>query len=66
MTQKAPQFPPWHQRVAVASDGRLDEASFIKLADQFISLANSRNKRVLATELQYVMMFAGQKNLLSF
>lgn len=59
MTQKAPQFLPWHQRVAVASDSQLDEASFIKLADQFISLANSRNKRVLATELQYVMMFAG-------
>ena len=41
MTQNdKPNFPLWHQRVAVNADGRLDEESFIKLADQFISLVN--------------------------
>ena len=54
-------YPQWHQRVPVNQDGRIDEATFIKLADQFISLANTRNKKVLATELQYVMMFAAAR-----
>jgi len=61
MSDTQPQFPPWHQRAETTQDGKLDEAHFIQLADQFISLANSRNKRVLATELQYVMMFASAR-----
>lgn len=61
MKQKPPQYPLWHQRAEITADGKLDEEHFIKLADQFISLANSRNKRVLATELQYVMMFASAR-----
>jgi hypothetical protein len=56
-----PNFPLWHQRAAVNADGRLDEDSFIKLADQFISLANNRNKKVLATELQFVMLYASAR-----
>ena len=61
MKQKPPQYPLWHQRAETTAEGKLDEEHFIKLADQFISLANSRNKRVLATELQYVMMFASAR-----
>jgi hypothetical protein len=63
MTEKdtAPSFPQWHHRVPVNKDGRIDEATFVKLADQFISLANSRNKKVLATELQFVMLFAAAR-----
>ena len=58
MTQNdKPNFPLWHQRVAVNADGRLDEESFIKLADQFISLANTRNKKVL----QFVMLYASAR-----
>ena len=56
-----PKFPLWHQRASVNADGRIDEDSFIKLADQFISLANSRNKKVLATELQFVMLYASAR-----
>ena len=62
MTQnEQPKFPLWHQRASVNADGRIDEDSFIKLADQFISLANSRNKKVLATELQFVMLYASAR-----
>ena len=62
MTQnEQPKFPLWHQRASVNADGRIDEDGFIKLADQFISLANSRNKKVLATELQFVMLYASAR-----
>ncbi|CAI8447215.1 MAG: Uncharacterised protein [SAR116 cluster bacterium MED-G04] len=54
-------YPQWHHRVPVNQDGRIDEATFLKLADQFISLANTRNKKVLATELQFVMLFAAAR-----
>lgn len=54
-------FPLWHQRVPVNADGRVDEATFLKLADQFISLANTRNRKVLATELQFVMLYAAAR-----
>lgn len=54
-------FPLWHHRVPVNKDGRIDEATFLKLADRFISLANERNKKVLATELQFVMLFAAAR-----
>ena len=56
-----PKFPVWHQRVPVNSEGKLDENSFVKLADQFISLANKRNRKVLATELQFVMQYASAR-----
>lgn len=59
--KQPPAFPQWHQRVPFNQDGRLDEATFIKLADQFISLANTRNKKVLATELQFVMLYAAAR-----
>ena len=54
-------YPQWHHRVPVNQDCRIDEATFLKLADQFISLANTRNKKVLATELQFVMLFAAAR-----
>ena len=53
-------FPAWHQRPEefdpeTHRDGILDEATFLRVADQFISLANQRNKKIEATELQMVM-----------
>ena len=59
-------FPNWHQRpekfdsdTAVA--GKLDGETFVRVADQFISLANQRNKKSEATELQMVMLFAAAR-----
>ena len=59
--QKSAKFPLWYQRAPVNTEGRIDEATFLKLADRFISLANSRSKKVLATELQFVMLFAAAR-----
>ena len=59
-------FPAWHARPEnfdpeTHRPGVLDGQSFLRVADQFISLANQRNKKVEATELQMVMLFAAAR-----
>ena len=54
-------FPNWHDRPeqfspGEAANGKLDGHHFIQMADQFISLANKRNRKVDATEIQMVML----------
>jgi len=59
-------LPNWHQRPEEFDpeshrDGVLDSSSFLRAADQFISLANKRNKKIEATELQFVMLYASAR-----
>jgi hypothetical protein len=59
-------FPPWHQRPDDFDsdqhrEGVLDSQSFLRAADQFISLANQRNKKIDSTELQMVMLYAAAR-----
>ena len=59
-------FPNWHYRFEQFSsgeiaNGKLDGHHFIQMADQFISLANKRNRKVDATEIQMVMLFAAAR-----
>ena len=59
-------FPPWHQRPdefdpETHREGILDSQSFLRVADQFISLANDRNKKILATELHFALMYAAAR-----
>ena len=59
-------LPPWHQRPddfdpAQHREGVLDSQSFLRVADQFISLANQRNKKIDSTELQMVMLYAAAR-----
>ena len=59
-------FPPWHQRPddfdpAQHREGVLDSQSFLRVADQFISLANQRNKKIDSTELQMAMLYAAAR-----
>ena len=59
-------FPPWHQRPddfdpSQHREGVLDSQSFLRVADQFISLANQRNKKIESTELQMVMLYAAAR-----
>ena len=47
-------FPPWHQRPdefdpETHREGILDSQSFLRVADQFISLANQRNQKIEST-----------------
>tara|TARA_B100001057_G_C22711707_1_gene896048 strand:+ start:731 stop:1006 length:276 start_codon:yes stop_codon:yes gene_type:complete len=59
-------FSSWHQRPddfnqAKHRDGVLDSQSFLRVANQFISLANQRNKKIDPTELQMVMRYAAAR-----
>ena len=48
--------PPANQ-----TKGILDQDAFLRVADQFISLANDRNKKILATELHFALMYAAAR-----
>jgi hypothetical protein len=49
-------------RRAARKEGRLDDpGAFLKVADQFIDLANRQNRTVLATELAGAFMYAAAR-----
>jgi len=54
-------FKDWHMRPETPRSGELDTAQFLKVADQFISLANTRNKKIIATDLHYAMLYAAAR-----
>ena len=63
---KKPRYPNWNDRPETRDQARpgstvLDGDSFVRLADQFISLANKRGQKVEATDMQLVMMFAAAR-----
>ena len=55
------ELPQWHHRSQVKQKGLLDQDAFLRVADQFISLANDRNKKILATELHFALMYAAAR-----
>ncbi len=55
------ELPQWHYRPQVKQKGVLDQDAFLRVADQFISLANDRNKKILATELHFALMYAAAR-----
>ena len=56
-------LPKWHERPE-SSDKKitdqvvLDGKNFLKLADHFITFANTKNKTVKSTDLKYIMLYA--------
>ncbi len=54
-------LPQWHHRPQNKERGVLDQEAFLRVADQFISLANDRNKKILATELHFALMYAAAR-----
>lgn len=50
------------ERRAAAKEGKLDDpGAFLKVADQFIELANRQNRTVLATDLASAFLFAAAR-----
>lgn len=49
------------ERRTARKDGQLDTAGFLKLADEFIDLANRMNRKVPATEIHEAMVFAAAR-----
>lgn len=48
-------------RRAARAEGKLDTASFLKVADRFIDVANRENRKVQATELHMAFLFAAAR-----
>jgi hypothetical protein len=49
------------QRRIARTEGHLDTAAFLKLADKFIDVANQQNKRVKATEVHLACLYASAR-----
>ena len=53
--------PNRKERRAARTEGQLDTAGFLKVADSFIDLANRHNKTVQATQLHMAFLFAAAR-----
>ena len=56
----------WHERPESSTEKIkdqkvLDGDNFLKLADHFISLANTKNKTIKSTDLNYIMLSASPR-----
>jgi Protein of unknown function (DUF3144) len=49
------------QRRAARTEGHLDSAAFLRLADKFIDVANQQNKRVNATQVHLACLYASAR-----
>ena len=49
------------ERRAARSDGELDASAFLETAGKFIELANRENKKVSATQLHMIFLFAAAR-----
>ena len=49
------------QRRAARTEGHIDSAAFLKLADKFIDVANQQNKRVNATQVHLACLYASAR-----
>ena len=57
------ELPKWHERPEssekkIKDQSILDGKNFLKLADHFITFANTKNKTIKSTDLKYVMLYA--------
>ena len=55
------ELPKWHERPEASKEKIkdqkvLDGKNFLKLADHFISFANTKNKTIKSTDLNYIML----------
>ena len=55
------ELPLWHHRPQVKHKAVLYQDAYLRVADQFISLAYDRNKKSLATELHFALMYAAAR-----
>tara|TARA_Y100001960_G_C14446715_1_gene715303 strand:- start:66 stop:380 length:315 start_codon:yes stop_codon:yes gene_type:complete len=63
---KKMKFPKWHERPdnsdePINKQNVLDGKNFLKTADHFISLANTKNKTIKATDIKFVILYAAAR-----
>ena len=49
------------ERLAARKEGELDTTGFLQVADKFIDVANRENKKVNATQLHMVFLYASTR-----
>ena len=59
------EFRKWYDRSTTTSKLKnkdiLDSKNFLKMADHFISLANTKNKSIKATDIKFIMLYASAR-----
>ena len=60
------ELPKWHERPEnskkkISEQEILDGKSFLKMADHFITFANTKNKTVKSTDIKYIMLYAAAR-----
>ena len=61
------ELPKWHERPEnskkkISEQETLDGKSFLKMADHFITFANTKNKTVKSTDIKYIMLYAAARD----
>ena len=51
-------YKDWYDRSSASEKGGLDQDAFIRTADRFVTLANTLNRKVIASDLQFAMNWA--------
>ena len=59
-------FLKWHERPEssekkIKDQEILDGKNFLKIADHFITFANTKNKTIRSTDLNYIMLYAAAR-----
>jgi hypothetical protein len=60
------ELPKWHERPEnskkkISEQETLDGKSFLKMADHFITFANTKNKTVKSMDIKYIMLYAAAR-----
>ena len=59
-------FLKWHERpetsnIKISKQNVLDSKNFLKTADHFISMANTKNKNIKASDIKYAILYAAAR-----
>ena len=54
-------FKDWYDRSSASENGGLDKDGFIRTSDRFVTLANTLNRKIIAQDIQYTLLFAAAR-----
>tara|TARA_B100000965_G_C19180691_1_gene578672 strand:- start:200 stop:487 length:288 start_codon:yes stop_codon:yes gene_type:complete len=54
-------FKDWYDRSSSSEKGGLDKDGFIRTSDRFVTLANTLNKKIMAPDIQYTMLYSAAR-----
>jgi len=54
-------FKDWYDRSSASEKGGLDKDGFLRTSDRFVTLANTLNRKIIAQDIQYTLLFAAAR-----